>query len=133
MELILILVIAFLSLVVAFVSQLSKLDTYARTWALIGLSGQLTGMVGQMFDNRKLSALADVFLFICVGGSVFLDNKILIAYSLLTVIIVSVLYCIHGKCLLTSEDWNVVTKISAPVFILILTGRLVLPKKIDVR
>ena len=111
-------------------TQFQMLNMGEKAWAFIGLGGQLSGICGHLVGAPTLNLLADDALYFCVATSVFLTNKLLVAYSLMTVVAVYGLFRYYNFFLLTGCEWSLTAKIAAPLFIIALASKLLGPRKL---
>lgn len=116
-----ILFLSFIGLATVMLIQLTRLNYYDKIWGCLGLGGQCIGMISWFYGFTTLSILADNILYTCVGLSIFLLNKALLIYALLTLVVIYVLFFYHKVCILTNAEWPLITRILTPIFIVILS------------
>lgn len=98
-----------------------SLNLFDKLWILLCFYGH--GLMFTAYFNHenksKLLKQADDILFIAILFGLKLTNKILIAATLITIILITILLKINKKCLLTNQDWSQLCKKTTPIAILI--------------
>ena len=124
-KIIVILIVSLICLATVMFTQFTQLNYYDKFWACLGISGQCSGILGWFYGFTILSIFADNILYACVSLSILLINKLLLLYALLTLVVVYGLFYYHKICLLTNEEWSSYAKILTPIFIVILSCKVI--------